>query len=496
MVNGYQDLMQVYFKDYPFVDVNIQSFNDFIERRLQVLVDEIGDVTPTIIPQEVESYVIKLKKIWIEKPSVTEADGSKREVYPSEARLRSLTYSAPIFLEVSAYVDEIQRENFVTMIGKLPIMLKSKYCHLYGLKREELISKGEDPDEVGSYFIINGNERVLITVEDLASNKLFVEKKDVGPSEYVAKIFSEMGIYRLPHTLEQMKDGIFYLTFTKLRRVPLFPILKALGMTKEQEVVKLICGDKTYDSIFINMYDAAELKTEEDALEYLSKKIGITQSKEIKIEKAREQLDKYLLPHIGVTPKDRLTKAYNLCKMVKKFLLVSEEDLPLPDKDHYMNKRLKLSGDLLEDLMRSNLRNLVQDVLYNFQRLVKRGKFQSIKIIIRDELLTSNIKSALATGGWTGGRKGVSQNMDRTNMLAAYSHLQRVVSLLTSTQENFEARALHPTHWGRLCPVETPEGTPIGLRKNLAILCSVSKGDSQEDKIKKTLENLGLKVMI
>ncbi len=496
MVKNYQDLIQVYFKDFPFVESNIQSFNDFIEKRLQSLVDEIGDIIPTIIPQEVENFIIKLKKIWIEKPSIIEADGSKREIYPCEARLRALTYSAPIYLEVSAYVDDIQRENFVSMIGKLPIMLKSKYCHLHGLKREELISKGEDPDEAGGYFIINGNERVLITVEDLASNKLFIENKEVGPSEYVAKIFSEMGSYRIPHTLEQMKDGLFYLTFTRFRRVPVIPILKSLGLVKDQEIVKLICGDKQYDPLFINLYDTAELKSAEDALEYLAKKIGIAQPKDIKLEKTREQLDKYLFPHLGTDPKDRMNKAYNLCKMVKRFLLVSEEGLPIPDKDHYMNKRLKLSGDLLEDLLRTNLRSLVQDILYNFQRLVKRGKFQSIKIIIRDELLSSNIKSALATGGWTGGRKGISQNMDRGNMLASYSHLQRVVSLLTSTQENFEARALHPSHFGRLCPIETPEGTSIGLRKNLAIMCAASRGDVQDDKLKKSLENIGLKVMV
>ncbi|HLC58649.1 MAG TPA: DNA-directed RNA polymerase subunit B'' [Candidatus Nanoarchaeia archaeon] len=493
MVKNYQDLIQSYFKDYPFVEANIQSFNDFIERRLQLLVDEVGDISPTIIPQEVESFVIKLKKIWIEKPNIIEADGSKREVYPSEARLRALTYAAPIYLEVSAYVDEVQRESFTTMIGKIPIMLKSKYCHLNGLKKDELISKGEDPDEVGGYFIINGNERVMITVEDLASNRFFIENKEIGPSEYVAKVFSEMGSYRIPHTLEQMKDGLFYLTFTRFRRVPLVPVLKGLGMVKDQEIVKMICGEKVYDSIFINLYDAAELKTEEDALEYLAKKIGVTQAKEIKLERGREQLDKYLLPHLGTESSNRMSKAYNLCKMAKRFLQVSEEGMPLPDKDHYMNKRLKLSGDLLEDLMRVNLRTLVQDILYNFQRLVKRGKFQSIKIIIRDELLSSNIKSALATGTWTGGRKGISQNIDRANTLATYSHLQRVASLLTSTQENFEARALHPTHWGRLCPIETPEGTPIGLRKNLAILASISMGNVQEDKLKKSLESLGMK---
>ena len=99
----------------------------------------------------------------------------------------------------------------------------------------------------------------------------------------------------------------------------------------------------------------------------------------------------------------------------------------------------------------------------------------------------------MSTGIWTGGRKGISQNIDRANTLATYSHLQRVASLLTSTQENFEARALHPTHWGRLCPIETPEGTPIGLRKNLAILASISMGNVQEDKLKKSLESLGMK---
>lgn len=145
------------------------------------------------------------------------------------------------------------------------------------------------------------------------------------------------------------------------------------------------------------------------------------------------------------------------------------------------------------DLFRVNLRTLVNDLLYNFQRLVKRGKFSSLKIIIRDKLLTSRIKSAMATGTWVGGRKGVSQNIDRANFLASISHLQRIVSLLSSSQENFKARALHSTHWGRLCPIETPEGTSIGLRKNLAILANVSSEVVNEEKLLKLLENCGLK---
>ena len=180
--------------------------------------------------------------------------------------------------------------------------------------------------------------------------------------------------------------------------------------------------------------------------------------------------------------------------MVKKFLMVAKDGCSLTDKDHYLNKRIKLPGDLLADLFRINTRVLVNDMLYNFQRLVKRGKFNSIRIIIRDKLLTQRIYSSMATGSWVGGREGVSQRIQRLNFLETLSHLQRVVSLLSSTQENFEARGLHPTHYNRLCPIETPEGTSIGLRKNLSLMCSITQELISEEKIKKTLEGMGVKI--
>jgi len=160
-----------------------------------------------------------------------------------------------------------------------------------------------------------------------------------------------------------------------------------------------------------------------------------------------------------------------------------------------MNKRVKMSGDLLADLVRMNLKVLIGDLLYNFQRMVKRGKTPSIKTIIRDKLLTSRIYSAMATGIWVGGRKGISQRIQRLNHLNTLSHLQRVVSPLSSSQENFAARELHPTHMGRLCPSETPEGTPIGLRKNLALLASVTRATDPEETLK-YLKTIGLQPII
>ncbi len=493
MVNNYKNLIKDYYKNHSFVESNIKSFNEFIEKGMQQIVNEVGDIIPTIIPQEVENFKIKFGKVSIEKPLMVEADGSKRDIFPVEARLRGLTYSSPINVEVFSLMDNVQREAFTATIGKIPIMVKSKFCHLHGLKDEALVERYEDPKDFGGYFILNGNERVLITVEDLASSKLFVNEVKIGPSKFVGKLFSESGYYRVPHTIEQLKDGIIYLSFSRFKRIPFVLLLKGLGFVRDDEIMKYVSEDKEYDDVFLNLYNSANLKTDKDALEDLARLMGFSHLKEQKSQKVKEQLDRYFLPHLGIEPKDRAYKAYNLCKIIKKYLMVSKEGIETFDKDHYMNKRLKLSGNLMADLFRVNLRSSVQDMLYNFQRLVKRGKFQSIKIIIRDQLIAARIKSAVATGNWPGGRSGISQNIDRTNSLATLSHLQRVVSLLTATQENFEARALHATHYGRLCPVETPEGTPIGLRKNMSLMSEVSSGSYSDEKLKKILEGVGLK---
>lgn len=487
-------LIKKYFEEHSLIESNIKSFNKFIDVELQKVVDEIGDIVPTIIPPDVQEFKIRFDKIWIEKPQIIEADGSRRRIFPREARLRNLTYSAPMFLEVKVYMDGTLRESFTSNVGKIPIMLKSKYCHLFGLGDEELIDCGEDPGDYGGYFILNGNERVLITVEDLLPNKIFVQKKTNTPAVCIAKVFSQSGLYSIPQLVELMKDGTINITFTRFKKIPIIAVIKALGFTKDQEIMEMICGDKEYEEVFLNLYNAAQLKTQGDALDCVLKKAGIMQQKEEQGQKATDQIDKYLLPHIGVSQKERIIKAYNLCKMVKKLLQIHKGEVEETDKDHYQNKKLKLSGDLLTDLLRVNMRLLVNDVLYNFQRLVKRGKFQSVKIIIRDKLLTSRIQTAMATGTWVGGKVGISQNIDRVNFLSTTSHLQRVVSLLSSSQENFEARALHPTHWGKLCPIETPEGTPIGLRKNLSMLCQVTQEEPSEEKVKKVLESCGMKL--
>lgn len=264
-------LIEEYFNKHSFVEANLKSFDHFISKELQKIIDEIGEIVPSIIPSDVQEFKIRLDKIWVDKPQIIEADGSRRDVYPAEARLRKLTYSAPMYLEVSAHIDGVQVESFTSEIGRMPLMVKSKFCHLNGLKRDELIAKGEDPDDPGGYFILNGNERVLVMVEDLASNRLFIEKNNVGPSKLNARIFSEGGGLRIPHSIEQMKDGIIYISFTRFKRVPIIAMIKALGLTKDQDITALISGEKQYDDIFVNLFKVINLKNQEDAVDFLAK---------------------------------------------------------------------------------------------------------------------------------------------------------------------------------------------------------------------------------
>ena len=492
-------LIQKYFQDQMFINSDIESFNNFIDVELQNIIDENKEIEPTIIPHNIDEFKIRLDKIWVQKPEIIEADGSQRPLYPSEARLRELTYAAPVFIKVSAHINGTQRESFTARVCNLPIMLKSKYCHLRDsnhqlLSRKELVDVGEDPEDPGGYFIINGSEKVLVKIEDLAANRLLVAKKSSGVSEYEGKLFSERGSYKIPHTLELMKDGIIYFSFTRIKRVPLIVVVKALGLTKDEDIMNFVSSDPMFDQVYINLYEFTSIKSQDDALDFIAKKSGISQAREIRVERIRGILDKYLLPHLGTSPDERMIKAYNLCKVMKRYLLVVTGALPEDDKDHLKNKRVKMSGDLLADLFRVNLKVLIGDILYNFQRIVKRGKFPSIKVIIREKLLTSHIHSAMATGAWVGGRKGVSQRIQRLNYLEMLSHLQRIVSPLSAAQENFQARELHATHLGRLCPIETPEGTNIGLKKNLALLASVTQ-ECDEEKVKAVAAGLGVKML-
>ena len=170
-----------YLKEHSLVESNIISFNNFIEEKMQQIVNDLNE---SISSEEIE---IKLGRIRMDKPNIVEADGSISLIIPTEARLRNLTYSAPIFLEISIKQGQ-NTESHEVEIGRMPVMVKSKVCNIYGKTREELEKEYIDPNDPGGYFIINGNERAMVLTEDLASNQTFIEKKK---DKIMLRLFSQ-----------------------------------------------------------------------------------------------------------------------------------------------------------------------------------------------------------------------------------------------------------------------------------------------------------------
>lgn len=482
MVKSDHIVVKRYLQDHSLVESNIISFNDFIEHKMQEIVDEVSGTI------ENDEFEITLGKVSIEKPQVIESDGSASLVFPYEARLRNLTYSASIHLEITVKKDG-QVDSETVEVGKIPIMVRSKVCNTWGMNKEQLVENYNDPLDYGGYFIVNGNERVMVMAEDLAENQPFIEKDSKG--NIILRMFSLKGTYRIPTVVSEGKEGIFELSFSRFRNLPAVVVLKALGLTKESDIAKYI-GKET-DSVIVNLYEYVNTATPEDAMMLIAEQTSLQGTKKEILDRIKQRIDSYLFPHIGQGKEHRMKKAITLCKLIRQFLIAKENPKLVTDKDHYANKRVRLSGDLLSSLFRVNLGILIRDIQYSLQKSEKRKKFFSIKTIAKSTLFSHRVESAIATGSWTGMRSGITQNMDKTNYLATISQLQRVSSMLKSDQENFKARALHPTHYGRFCPIETPEGTEIGLRKNLALLSRVStEVKMDEDKFIKELETLGL----
>lgn len=474
-------LIKKYLKQHSLVESNILSFNDFINNKMKQIVEEIND---TINNEEVE---IKLGKVKVGKPNIIEADGSKSLVTPIIAKLRNLTYSSPVFVEITVKYGN-QSDSSEVEIGRIPVVVRSAACNTYNATKEELSENYMDPLDPGGYFIINGNERVMVMSEDLAANQPFIEE---GRHGLTLRLFSRRGAYRIPTTISETNEGILELTFSRLKNIPAVVLLKALGMTRDSDIAKNIGSNS--DCFIVNMYEFAGIQSIEDAMMYIAEKSGIQGTKKEILDRVKQRIDSFFLPHVGLDKNARNEKAMTLSRLIKLYLRSKDNDKIRTDKDHYANKRVKLSGDLMSDLFRVHMGILVRDIQYSLQKVAKRKKFYSLKTIAKSTLFSQRVESAIATGSWIGERSGVTQNMDKTNYMATLSQLQRVSSMLPGEQENFMARTLHPTHYGRFCPTETPEGVEIGLRKNLSILSKISTAvDFEEEHTIKKFSEFGL----
>ena len=473
--------LKAFFEEKGLVRQHLDSYNDFVEHGLKEVIKGVGELE---IDLPDRPYKIVFGDVRVDRPCVRDIDTMElRPIFPMEARLRDLTYAAPIYLEMTPVIDGKEGETEEVFIGFLPIMLKSKRCALYGLGPEELIELGEDPNDPGGYFIINGSERVMIAMEDLAPNRILVDvdEKRVHPI-YQAKVFSSTVGFRARIEMRMKANGAIYVTMPGLpTEIPLPILMRALGVETDKEIAEAVSVDPVIqDELEPSFAKSAGVNTVEEAILYIGNRVAQGQAREYRMERAERLLDRNLLPHLGRTPDKRRDKVIFLgemaCRIIELKLGLRKPD----DKDHFKNKRLKLAGPLLADLFRIAFRRLCKDMRYQLVRMGMRRYF-SVKAATRPSIITNRLQHALATGNWHRGRVGVTQLLDRTNLLSMLSHLRRLQSPLSRSQPNFEARDLHPTHWGRICPNETPEGSNCGLVKNLALLACLSVGVDPEE---------------
>ena len=493
-----------YFSRDRLAEHHFRSFNAFLDRGMQRVVDEKESIDTDIGDKEGQEPVrVDLADVRVETPRVREADGSEELLYPQEARLRNITYSAPVFMgmDIVRGGDE-EPEQVVdsaeTKIGRMPVMVGSDKCNIADFTDEELIEIGEDPADPGGYFIVNGSERVLMTSEDLAPNKILAEyDTKYGDEIQVAKTFSQRRGYRALVLCERNREGLLEVSFPSVSgSINFVTLVRALGLESDEEIVHRVSDDPEVVKFMLENLEAAEVQSTNEAIETLGKRVASGQGKNYQLKRANYVIDRYLLPHLheeGVEDEEvRTNKAVYLCRMAEACFELALGRREADDKDHYANKRLKVSGDLMKDLFRTALNKLARDVKYQLERANMRNRQLSVSTVVRSDVLTERLEHPIATGNWVGGRSGVSQLVDRTDYMGVLSHLRRLRSPLSRSQPHFEARDLHATQWGRICPSETPEGPNCGLVKNFAQAMELSQNVEDEGELKRELASMGV----
>uniref|UniRef100_A0A6C0KLW7 DNA-directed RNA polymerase n=1 Tax=viral metagenome TaxID=1070528 RepID=A0A6C0KLW7_9ZZZZ len=484
-----------------------------------------GDaVAPMLMPlgpinREYEVH-LEFKNPQFKKPTIFENNGAVLPMMPNDARLRNLTYAAPLFVDIHVtYVEidntqggkkAIRKRLFPNVhLGKIPVMVGSEYCLLNDQKHMNPARVGECAEDMGGYFIIQGGERVCISQERMSENRPFVfrnnrntakeleviEVKSIGPdNDQVPKSNSVRMMYH-------PKNNQILLLRAAIPRmkspVPLFMVFRALGVTADRDILDLILskqGDRTFDAIMNeSMAESAHVQTQEQALEALASYIKTWAPRGNRPQMVvRDILAEELFPHIGSEDK-AYEKACFLAHMTRKVLWVSSARMPNDDRDSYPNKRVDLPGFLLANLFRTQFSTMmVKDIKTYLAKEIHGGSWKAtgnfeeilnisnIHKVIKSTNLEVGLKTCLATGNFgsakAGGpsKNGVSQVLNRLNYISGLSHLRRVSTPIEKTGKLIAPRKLHNSQFGYICPNETPEGHSVGVVKNMSTTAIVS----------------------
>lgn len=511
------DVVDAYFrvnKGYQLVKHQIESFNDFVLRKLDQIIEGFNNIEihHNYLPDVNKfKYILTLevKNPTLNKPIIYEKDGSTKLMTPNDARQRNFSYSSVLTVDVHVttktyspsescdgldYVVERKVLNNV-MLGKIPIMVKSNYCILRNVQN----TTQECKYDYGSYFIINGNEKVVISQDRISENKTFVfVNNKVSTYSHIAEIRS----------VQENKLGVPKITTLKLSAkanqfgryiranihhikhdIPVFILFKALGLHNDKEILRYIVHDIDVpgSQIILNeligcVEEANQVVCPKSALEYLSRYLNISgYPKEVlnhKVQRMniiRNILEKEFLPHVGRDfHKKALYLGYMVNKLLKCYLGIKEFD----DRDSYVNKRVDTPGVLMANLFRQYYGKMIKDMKNMIQKEINSGSWKAtnkfinvinkinISKIIKSTIIDSGMRYALATGNWgiksNKNKQGVAQVLNRMTYSATISHMRRINTPIEKSGKLIQPRKLHSTQWGIICPSECFDpDTPI-----------------------------------
>ena len=365
--------------------------------------------------------------------------------------------------------------------------------------------------DCGGYFIIKGSEKTVLGQERAAENKIYCfDGKNTTKWTWYAEIKSVPDFKCIsPKQTEMMissKNNGFgngmYITIPRIKQpIELFVLYRALGILSDKDICKYIVLDiddqnQGYLLQFLqaSMIDANKYMTQEDALRHITAYAAYTpmnMDKETGAKKKREftieVLDTDLFPHCQTLQQ----KLYLVGYMASKLIQTSLGMIPPDDRDSYTNKRIELTGTLLNNLFRNYFNKLVKEMQKQVVREINTGSWRSkedyeniinmtnIYKIMKSTTIENGLNRALATGDFSikqsnSSKVGVAQVLNRLTYVSSLSHLRRVNTPLEKSGELIPPRKLHNTTWGFLCPAETPEGQSIGIVKNISYMSHIT----------------------
>ncbi|KAL6221924.1 hypothetical protein ACLB2K_005316 [Fragaria x ananassa] len=499
-----------FFKEYGLLSHQINSYNDFVENGIQRVFDSFGEIVvePNYDPSKKGNAdwrfaSIKFGKVTLSKPCFWGGSAGDKEynMLPRHARLQNMTYSARMSVNITVQVytqNLVESDKFKTgteqlldkktlstnsrdiIFGRIPVMVKSNLCWMKG------VEKGDCEFDQGGYFIIKGAEKTFIAQEQSCLKRLLITNSQGLTVAYRSEVKRHRLIIRLSgiSKLENVEgvEKVLSVYFMSTE-IPVWIWFFALGVSSDKEVIDLIdygIEDASISNIlFASIRDADERKDDfrrgKNALRYVEDAIKSTTFPPG--ESIEDCISMYLFPNMrGLKQKARF-----LGYMVKCLLQTSIGLRKCDNRDDFRNKRLELAGELLERELKAHVSHARRKMAKALQRdLCSDRVVRPAEHYLDASIVTNGVSRAFSTGAWCHPFKrmerisGVVANIGRANPLQTMIDMRKTRQQVQYTGKAGDARYPHPSHWGKVCFLSTPDGENCGLVKNLATTALVS----------------------